>query len=78
VVILMHGCTGLTEVVTRWAREKEKTFLGKGIGVLVLDSFGPRDIKRTCWRSHLSLGMAACRRCILSSRVANRQQAGGS
>src|SRR6266853_158732 len=38
-VILMHGCSGLTPVVARWAREKARTFLDQGVGVLILDSF---------------------------------------
>lgn len=48
VVILMHGCTGWTKPVLDWAKEKGKMLLDQGIGVLVLDSFGPRQVKKTC------------------------------
>src|SRR5438132_1053188 len=43
VLILMHGCTGWTKPVLDWAKEKGKMLLDQGIGVLVLDSFGPRQ-----------------------------------
>lgn len=48
VVILMHGCTGWTKPVLDWAKEKGKMFLDQGFGVLVLDSFGPRQVSKTC------------------------------
>lgn len=48
VVILMHGCTGWTKPVLDWAKEKGKELLDQGVGVLVLDSFGPRQVKNTC------------------------------
>ena len=48
VVILMHGCNGLSEPVVRWAREKGKMLLDQGVGVLVLDSFGQRGVAKTC------------------------------
>lgn len=48
VVILMHGCTGWTKPVLNWAKEKGKMLLDHGIGVLALDSFGPRKVNKTC------------------------------
>lgn len=48
VVILMHGCSGLTKPVIDWANEKGKMLLDQGVGVLVLDSFGPRRVNKTC------------------------------
>jgi len=47
-VILMHGCSGLTPLVAKWAREKAKIFLGQGYGVLILDSFKTRGVKEVC------------------------------
>jgi dienelactone hydrolase len=47
-VILMHGCSGLTPLVAKWAREKAKVFLGQGYGVLILDSFKTRGVKEVC------------------------------
>lgn len=47
-VILMHGCSGLTPLVAKWAREKAKTFLDQGYGVLILDSFKTRGVKEVC------------------------------
>lgn len=48
VVILMHGCSGWTKPVIDWAKEKGKLLLDQGIGVLTLDSFGPRRVNKTC------------------------------
>lgn len=48
-VILMHGCSGQTNSVLRkWAKEKGKIFVDQGYGVLVLDSFSTRGVKKTC------------------------------
>ncbi|MCK1624624.1 dienelactone hydrolase family protein [Bradyrhizobium sp. 160] len=48
IVILMHGCSGLTKPVLDWAKEKGRMLLDNGMGVLVLDSFGPRQVNKTC------------------------------
>ena len=45
VVILMHGCSGMTSLVSRTANEKAKLFLSHQIGVLILDSFTTRKVK---------------------------------
>jgi dienelactone hydrolase len=47
-VILMHGCSGLTPPVARWAKEKARIFLDQGYGVLILDSFKSRNVKQVC------------------------------
>lgn len=47
-VILMHGCSGLTPPVARWAREKARIFLDQGYGVLILDSFKTRKVGQVC------------------------------
>lgn len=48
VVILMHGCTGWSKPVLNWAKEKGRILLDQGVGVLALDSFGPRKVNKTC------------------------------
>ena len=46
-VVLLHGCTGLQPHYFRWAR-----FLNRlGYLTLILDSFGPRSMVRTCAQS---------------------------
>ena len=47
-VILMHGCSGLTPPVARWAREKARIFLDHGYGVLILNSFKTRNVREVC------------------------------
>jgi dienelactone hydrolase len=47
-VILMHGCSGLTPLVAKWAKEKARIFLDQGYGVLILDSFKTRGVKEVC------------------------------
>jgi len=47
-VILMHGCSGLTPPVARWAREKARIFLDQGYGVLIPDSFKTRNVREVC------------------------------
>jgi dienelactone hydrolase len=47
-VILMHGCSGLTPLVAKWAKEKAKIFHDQGYGVLILDSFKTRNVKEVC------------------------------
>lgn len=47
-IILLHGCTGLSKPVAIWAREKAKIFLSHGLGVMILDSFAPRGVEKTC------------------------------
>ncbi len=55
-IILMHGCTGLTKIVTVWAKEKAKVFLDNGFGVVILDSFAPRNVKSTCGEANYHWG----------------------
>ncbi|MGE0289967.1 MAG: dienelactone hydrolase family protein [Bradyrhizobium sp.] len=47
-IILMHGCTGLSKPVAIWAKEKTAIFLSQGLGVMILDSFAPRGVDKTC------------------------------
>lgn len=47
-VILMHGCSGLTPPVAKWAMEKARIFLDQGYRVLILDSFKTRNVKEVC------------------------------
>jgi hypothetical protein len=47
-VILMHGCSGLTPPVAKWAKEKAEIFLRQGYGVLILDSFKTRNVTQVC------------------------------
>ena len=47
-VVLMHGCTGLTPLVAKWADEKSGAFLSQGYGVLILNSFGSRNVDKVC------------------------------
>ena len=47
-VILMHGCSGLTPLVAKWAKEKARIFLDQGYGVVILDSFKTRGVKQVC------------------------------
>ncbi len=47
-VILMHGCSGLTPLVAKWAKQKARIFLDQGYGVLILDSFKTRNVKEVC------------------------------
>ncbi|MBN8987097.1 MAG: prolyl oligopeptidase family serine peptidase [Rhizobiales bacterium] len=55
-VILMHGCSGLSPPVVRWAREKAQLFLDQGYGVLILDSFRTRNVKEVCGSANYHWG----------------------
>ncbi|MEH2476840.1 dienelactone hydrolase [Nitrobacteraceae bacterium AZCC 2146] len=55
-VILMHGCSGLTPLVARWAKEKAINFLKEGYGVLVLDSFKSRNVTDVCGQGNYHWG----------------------
>jgi dienelactone hydrolase len=46
-VVLLHGCSGITANVRRWAA----TLAGWGYVALVLDSFGPRGVQNVCHRA---------------------------
>jgi dienelactone hydrolase len=46
-VVLLHGCTGLAPVMS-WANDTAKFFNDRGIGILLLDSFRPRNVARSC------------------------------
>ena len=58
-VILMHGCSGLTPLVAKWAKEKARIFLDQGYGVS--DSGQLQDPRRqgSLRPAELSLGLAA-------------------
>lgn len=43
-VIVMHGCSGMTQTLRRWASEYGSRLVGAGYGVLVLDSFTTRGV----------------------------------
>lgn len=43
-VVLLHGCGGVSDQLTRWAR----WLAGRGYLALVLDSFGPRGVPGNC------------------------------
>ncbi|WP_376099653.1 dienelactone hydrolase family protein [Roseomonas sp. CCTCC AB2023176] len=43
-VVLLHGCSGITPTVRRWAAQ----LAGWGYAALVLDSFGPRGVRNVC------------------------------
>jgi dienelactone hydrolase len=47
-MILMHGCSGLSPLVAKWAKEKARVFLDQGYGVLILDSFKTRGVREVC------------------------------
>src|SRR5262245_20073369 len=43
-VVIMHGCGGLSPQLERWAR----WFADRGYIGMVVDSFGPRQVKGDC------------------------------
>jgi dienelactone hydrolase len=47
-MILMRGCSGLSPLVAKWAKEKARIFLDQGYGVLILDSFKTRGVNEVC------------------------------
>ena len=59
-VVMMHGCSGLVEVVRNGLRSHAQFFNDQGFAVLILDSFGPRDLEggKVCESLEL-LGQAA-------------------
>jgi dienelactone hydrolase len=46
--ILLHGCAGLDKNTRKWADEYVKFLNDRGVGALVLDSFGPRLVAESC------------------------------
>jgi dienelactone hydrolase len=56
-IILMHGCSGLTRPVQKWADEKADIFLKRGYGVLILDSFTTRHVKAVCGEGNYHWGL---------------------
>lgn len=56
-VVLMHGCTGLTPLVAKWADEKSGAFLSQGYGVLILNSFGSRNVDKVCGDGNYHWGL---------------------
>jgi dienelactone hydrolase len=47
-VIVMHGCGGLDKITSVWAHHVADMFNAERIGVVILDSFGTRYMKKTC------------------------------
>ncbi len=43
-VIMLHGCSGMTGTLKKWANEYGGRLVGAGYGVLVLDSFTTRGV----------------------------------
>jgi dienelactone hydrolase len=50
VIVLMHGCGGLTREATwtAWVQPWVDFFLEHGVGTAVIDSFGPRGVDQVC------------------------------
>jgi dienelactone hydrolase len=56
-MVLMHGCSGFTPIVMKWAHTKAKIFLDQGVGVLILDSFTTRNVHSTCGAPNYHWGL---------------------
>jgi dienelactone hydrolase len=56
-MILMHGASGFTPVVTKWAHIKAKVFMGQGMGVLILDSYTTRGVHSTAGAPNYHWGL---------------------
>ena len=54
VVVLMHGCNGISGSESGWVT----TLNGLGIGTFVVDSFRRRGIYETCWGRNASISEA--------------------
>jgi dienelactone hydrolase len=46
--LLLHGCAGLAGNTAFGLRDWADWLQARGVGALVLDSFGPRGVRRTC------------------------------
>ncbi len=47
-VILLHGCSGMTQQLWNWAREYASAIVAQGYGALILDSFTTRNVSGIC------------------------------
>jgi dienelactone hydrolase len=47
-VILMHGCSGMNDLLRTWARGMAGKLVPQGYGVLILDSFKTRGVSDIC------------------------------
>ena len=47
-MIVMHGCTGLDNATDVWVHHVAQVLNAEGIGVLVLNSFATRFVRKTC------------------------------
>jgi len=47
-VVLLHGCSGMTQQLWNWAHDYANAMVAQGYGVLILDSFTARGVKGIC------------------------------
>lgn len=47
-MIVLHGCSGITNLTSAWAHHVAQVLNAEGIGVLILDSFTTRKVQQTC------------------------------
>ena len=47
-VILLHGCSGMTQQLWNWARDYANIIVAQGYGTLILDSFTTRNVSGIC------------------------------
>ena len=47
-VVLLHGCSGMTPQLWKWAREYANVIVAQGYGALILDSFTNRNVSGIC------------------------------
>jgi dienelactone hydrolase len=47
-VILLHGCSGMNQLLWKWARSYANAIVAQGYGALILDSFTTRNVSGIC------------------------------
>ena len=47
-VILLHGCSGMNQLLWKWARSYADAIVAQGYGALILDSFTSRNVPGIC------------------------------
>jgi dienelactone hydrolase len=47
-VILLHGCSGMNQLLWKWARSYADAIVAQGYGALILDSFTTRNVSGIC------------------------------
>lgn len=47
-VILLHGCSGMNQLLWKWARSYADAIVAQGYGTLILDSFTTRNVSGIC------------------------------